>query len=130
MTNHKLKSFFKYHFPLILYAATVIAISSLPRSTLAQIKFLTFDKFAHFLEYALFSILAFRSFAQIVGKSNEYKALTISWLFLICFAFFDEFLQSFIPGRESDFYDIVFDISGASLVLILLTIRYKRLNKK
>ena len=130
MADQNLKSFFKYHFPLILYAATVIAISSLPQTTLTPIKFLAFDKFAHFLEYALFSLLTFRSFAQISGKSNIIKALTISWLFLICFAIFDEFLQSFIPGRDSNFYDIVFDISGASLVLILLTIRYKRLYKR
>ncbi len=127
--NNKYKIFFRYHFPLIIYAATVIILSSIPELGIKKFRFLFVDKAAHFVEYAILSALTFRSFYQIFHKDNINKALILSGAFLIGFATFDEIYQSFIPGRHSDIYDLATDIFGSSLVLILLQYRYKRLNK-
>ena len=120
------RRFLWYHFPLILYAILVIGVSSLRNLRGPHVDFIALDKLAHFVEYALFALLTWRSFSHLSSRLSANMALLLSLLFLAVFALIDEYFQSFIPGRHADAADWATDILGAFLVLALLWIRRRR----
>ncbi len=122
-----MKRFFVYHFPALVYALLILALSSIPRSEMPDISLLQADKLLHFLEYAILGVLIFRSVADLYGPRNSKSIFWVSFLFVIVFACFDEFFQSYVPGRESDVLDIILDIAGATVILYYL---WHRRNKK
>ena len=81
------------------------------------------DKVAHFMEYALFAFLAFRSASHLTSTMKGSTAAFLSLGFLIVFAMLDEYYQQFVPGREPDTLDIISDIAGALLVMAILWFR-------
>jgi VanZ family protein len=121
------KKFLIYHLPVILYAALVIYISSIPNLNRPDIEILKYDKIIHFIEYAIFAILVFRSFSHIFSRQRLRLVVYSSLLFLVVFAFIDEFFQSHIPGRDSDIFDVLFDVLGGFLLIIILYIRQKKI---
>jgi len=109
--------FLRYHLPVILYAAAIVVVSSIrdlrpPPTGISEI-----DKVAHFLEYAVFSWLTFRSFYHLGKTPNLRRTLLLSALFVSIFALLDEIYQYFIPGRHSDWADFVVDVAGALVIL-------------
>jgi len=125
-----MKIFFLYHFPAIIYALAVFLLSSVPGMNIPEYKFLLSDKMMHFIEYALFAILIFRSFSHLFHKQKFHYVIVVSSFFLILFALLDEYYQKYIPGRESDVADVILDVLGASLILFLLWMRKHRKNQK
>ena len=125
-----MKIFFLYHFPAIIYALAIFLLSSIPGMNMPEYGFLVADKLLHFLEYALFAILIFRSFSQLFHNQKSHYVIIISSFFLILFALFDEYYQKYIPGRQSDVADVILDVLGASLILFLLWIAQYRKNQK
>jgi len=104
----------------------VIALSSIPHLKPPPIRLLATDKLIHFIEYGVFAWLAFRSFSNVRTLSGVNRATLVSALFICVFAVFDEYYQRFIPGRFFDVYDILTDVCGALLVLLLLWVRLRR----
>ena len=121
-----MKTFLIYHLPLLLYAAVVLAVSSIPNLKTPQVRFLAADKLAHFLEYSLFAFLAYRSMTRISPNVGERLPLLLSLLLLAAFAILDEYLQSFIPGRSPELWDYATDLAGGSLILAVLWYRQRR----
>ncbi|MCP4704015.1 MAG: hypothetical protein GY865_05340, partial [candidate division Zixibacteria bacterium] len=116
--------------PAIVYALAIFLLSSVPGMNMPEYGFLMADKLLHFLEYALFAVLIFRSFSQLFHQHKLHYVIIISSFFLILFALLDEYYQKYIPGRESDVADVILDVLGASLILFLLWVRQRRLNQK
>jgi VanZ family protein len=121
-----MQKFLFYHLPVILYSAAVLGVSSLPNLQTPGLKFLAADKLAHFLEYALFAVLTYRSFSNLSARINSRQAFWLSLLFLALFAVLDEYVQKFTPGRDPDIMDYLTDLLGGTFVLILLRLRRKR----
>jgi len=119
------KKFIVYHLPAIIYAIVIILVSSIPNLKTPSLRFLAFDKLAHFFEYAVFASLIFRSFSNLFSSNKISRIFLLSALFLSIFAFADEFHQRYIPGRFFDYYDLLTDFCGAFLVLIFLSLRFK-----
>lgn len=126
-SKQKLKNFAVYHLPMILFALTIIGASSIPQHKLPKIDIVSFDKLAHFIEYALLSWLTFRSFSHISSRISIFTVFSLSGLFIIIFAFFDELYQQLIPGRQTEFLDFFSDLIGA--LIILTAIRWKNRRK-
>lgn len=124
----KSRLFISHHLPFIAYGLLVGAISSIPDLSPPPLKFIATDKVAHFIEYSLFAFLAYRSFFQLFKQNNK-RTLLVSSIFLFLFAIADEIYQYYVPGRYFDIFDILTDVFGASLVLILLYIKQKRLSE-
>ncbi len=124
--NSRVKWFLVYHLPAIAYATAIILMSSIPNLKVPEFRFLLFDKLAHFVEYAVFAFLTFRSFSHISQKITRGRAFLLSALFLSLFALLDELHQYFVPGRYSDVYDLIGDILGALVVLAYLWMRPRR----
>lgn len=118
-----MRRFLKYHIPAILYAALILALSSIPDFGKSPIGILKFDKVIHLIEYAVFAALIFRSFSNISSRVKSKYVLYFSLLFVALFAILDEMYQGLVPGRHSDIYDLLFDVLGATLVIVLLRAR-------
>ena len=63
---------------------------------------------AHFSEYALLTALWIWALAPALGKRALFAAAAISVLYAIS----DEYHQSFVPGRDSDPFDVLVDACG------------------
>jgi VanZ family protein len=89
-------------------------------------------KCAHFTEYFILSLLIFRGIrAGEKGWHLRWALATV--LIVFGYAALDEFHQSFVPGRQAAFTDVLIDASGgiaaqliASLVVLLGGVRQNR----
>lgn len=126
--NDSLKKFLRYHLPVTVYAGLIFAVSSIPHLKPPEIIFFQFDKPAHFLEYALLAFLAYRSSTHLNPKMTRHRSFLISAVFVAIFAALDELYQRTVPGRDSALGDLLMDLIGAALVLILLWYRGKTPN--
>lgn len=121
-----MKRFFLYHFPMIVYAGIIIFLSSITNLKTPHIRFLAFDKVAHFCEYAIFALLSFRSFSNLTLRSTGRQAFYITSGFLILFAIFDEYFVQSLSRRDSSIYDLLADMGGALVVLVILVLKTKK----
>lgn len=117
---------------LIIWALTILSISSLPNLPSPKIETVGFkirlDYFFHFSEYGILGFLAFLTFASerfIIG-SKKYLIITMS---LILFAVADEFHQKIIPGRSFNVKDILSNISGIVAAVIFCTFIFRNIAK-
>jgi VanZ family protein len=119
MKSLTLKAFAIYHLPAILYAALIISLSSISNLHLPRLKHIEVDKIAHFIEYAIFAALVFRSFSHLSPRFRPQTVFLLSLLVMVIFAAGDESFQRLIPGRQPDTMDFVSDILGAIIILLL-----------
>jgi len=88
-------------------------------------------KTAHVSEYAVLSLLIFRAWANTVWPSRLAGAALITLLVSGAFAATDEFHQSFVPSRTASARDVMIDITGAILgLLIYWTLSRTRRNRQ
>lgn len=96
-----------------LYAALIVALSSIPGRSFPDVKWLTYDKLIHFGEYAVLSVLVYRAAASLGLKDRLLLGTAIILAGL--FGAFDELYQLLIPGRDSSIADWSADQVGAIL---------------
>jgi VanZ family protein len=91
--------------------------------TLGELNIL-FRKSAHIFVFGVLAILFFKCFAPIKFS------YVLAWVFTVLYAIFDEWHQSFVPGRVASMKDVMFDSFGAmvALLLIYFFVRLKRCN--
>lgn len=111
--------FLWYHLPPILVGLTILSLSSIPHLHGPDIEAIGVDKIAHFTEYGIFGWFLARSVLRLAGRGGRKQILLLTLIFLVLFACGDEFLQSFIPGRDSSVFDVLADSCGAACALIL-----------
>jgi VanZ family protein len=83
-------------------------------------------KCAHLTEYAILSALLLRALRQ-----HLLAARSIAFVLAVLYAVLDEFHQSFVPSRTGSPWDVVTDIAGAILGLMIyvrMTRRRSNLN--
>src|SRR6202035_5141994 len=77
-------------------------------------------KLGHVTEYAILAVLMWR--AQRGGTVWKLKTsilFAIVWIACAVFAASDEFHQSFVPSRTASFHDVMIDVCGAVVGLII-----------
>jgi VanZ family protein len=134
------KAFLRYWLPIILWMAFIFAGSTdlmspehtsriivpflrwlIPTiSPITLIRALFFiRKAAHVCEYAVLAVLFYRAFVHTVLQSR--RALSAGLVLLSCAAYAasDEFHQSFVPSRTSSLRDVMIDLSGATLAVLI-----------
>lgn len=99
--------------PVFLWAAVIFVLSSIETVAVSEVFVWDFvaKKTAHFLEYAVLSVLIFRA----TGAK-----LRTSVILTMIYAASDELHQSFVPGRTAAIYDLGFDLAGATLAAYLI----------
>lgn len=76
-------------------------------------------KSAHFIEYGVLAFLAARAFS-----SSSQDWLRRFWgqgslVLVVCYAFLDEYRQSFVPSRSGSVWDSFIDIAGGLTALAI-----------
>lgn len=90
-----------------------------------EIRFLI-RKSAHFVIYLVLGVSVYLTFYHFRVKG----ACLIGWITTIILSGFDEFHQSFVPGRSMELRDVIIDSSGALLGILILMIIHVIKKKK
>ena len=77
-------------------------------------------KFAHFIIFVIIGICV----SMFIGSCIESNILTVILSFIISssYACIDEYIQTLIPGRSGNIRDVVIDVSGVIIGLVLYVI--------
>jgi VanZ family protein len=121
MDYNRIKIFFIFQGPAILYAILIFFMSSLPGFKVPSLPIDFGDKLVHFLEYGLFGIFLYRAFRY---SQSSFQPLRLTMAFGMLYAASDEIHQLFVPDRSCDFFDFVTDSIG----LIVFAFISSRLN--
>jgi VanZ family protein len=102
--------------PAVSYAGLIFVASSIPQPVWPYVPVPEFDKFIHTLEYAILCLLICwaQSHPNSPPKPIE-KVVLFSIIASSLYGASDEVHQYYVPGRNSDVLDWVFDTLGASL---------------
>lgn len=116
----KFSHYIRFFAPVILWAIVIFTFSSFPTGNTSTIHWKDFliKKMAHIIEYALFTVFAYRAFYNTGAKKST--ALKCGVLLAVLYGITDELHQNFTPGREPNVRDVVFDTIGASIAAFLL----------
>lgn len=121
-----MRRFISFHLPLVLYAALIIAVSSMSKLPTPDLGITYLDKLAHFVEYFIFMLLVFRSISNPPLSLKGLWAYVPAVIFSVIFAALDEYHQSFVAGRRADVYDLLSDSCGIILGAVLRFLLHKR----
>ena len=105
-------SFLKYHLPLIIYAALIFYLSSIPNLSNPLPSFNWSDKVVHFVEFAVLGVLIWQSARRLNMKVRRRWLVMLAIAVGIFYAASDEFHQSFVAGRNADLLDWIADSLG------------------
>lgn len=100
--------------PVLVYAAFIFILSSLSRSPDFVPSFSGFDMIGHFIEYYFLGCLLYRWLSYKDGPLRREYALFTAMLIGTIYGLTDEWHQSFVPGREATFRDVLCDIAGTA----------------
>ncbi len=106
--------------PLIFWMALIFILSS--RSTLIVIESepgeKAFYKTAHIAAYAILAWFWWRALAP--QRQTIWPVLLTAFILTLLYGISDEIHQLFVPGRHGSVADVLFDASGALLMILLL----------
>ncbi len=119
------------YIPLGLYWLLLFILTSIPGSSMPKIIGVS-DKVEHLGAYFILSLLiTFTFHLQTKIKILSRKSFVFSFIIVSFYGFFDEVHQIFIPGRMFDWWDLVADMLGALLgILIVKIIIHEKSNNK
>lgn len=90
-------------------------MSSLTKIDFPQPEVPFWDKWIHFVEYAVLGFFLMRNLTTETVQKLKENAFLITFLFGTFYGASDEIHQYFVPGRQSDFMDFVADTFGILL---------------
>lgn len=109
----------------MVWMGFIFLLSSQPDlSPITPFRFQGMDKVAHAVAYGICAILVRRAALPSPG------ATLIGWLVPVLYGTTDEFHQSFVPGRDMSFWDVVADAAGAALALMIAAWARERWRKE
>jgi len=113
--------------PVIIWMIFIFFLSSKENLPDLNKFILNFDKIAHFIVYFVLGI-----FLQVFFIINfDLKRKQFYYIFIIAvgftFALSDEYHQIFVPNREPDLYDLIFDFLGIIFSIFFIKIIKKNL---
>ncbi|MCK4537211.1 MAG: VanZ family protein [Candidatus Krumholzibacteria bacterium] len=115
--------------PLSIWVIMIFSLSSIPDVTPGDMKFpVGTDKVVHFSEYAILAVLFFRGLSY-GNRRFRWTLLFATIATGAALGGLDELYQSYIPGRDSSFFDFLADIAGitaGSLFAILKNMKMIR----
>lgn len=77
-------------------------------------------KIAHFFEYLILGILVYKVLSEFNLYKGSAKILLISFLLCFVVAITDETIQYFVPGRSGQLTDVLIDMLGSGVALLIV----------
>lgn len=109
---------------LIIYCAFIYWLSSKPSLPTPSL-FPHQDKVFHMGAYFIMGTLAWRLFRTFSSKTTIIMICSV--LFCLFFGVTDEWHQSFVPGRDADFLDLVADTMGGLIAMVFISLVNKKI---
>ena len=113
--------------PLIIWIVMIFGLSSIPGFSPDDVGLVRlpagFDKIVHFFEYAVFAMLYYRGLSY-GGVRIRWSIVIIVIMSGIAVAALDEMYQSYIPRRDSSFFDLVMDSAGVVAGTLAAVLRH------
>jgi VanZ family protein len=103
--------------PVVIWAAVVFTITSVPNPTVPYIP--GGDKMVHAIMYGVLAVLAHHAWPP---QSRPIGARLLMLLAIAAMAALDEWHQQFIPGRSAEVADWLADTTGATVALAFSSI--------
>jgi VanZ family protein len=100
--------------PVLVYVTAIYALSAQPHLQ-SPLHFANGDKVCHAGEYLVLGLLLVRALRATLRVSRPLFAAMIAIGIVLVVGVSDEFLQSFIPGRQSDIFDVLADLVGGAI---------------
>jgi len=113
----------EHYLPVVIWAALIIIVSSIPDLSTPRFGSGVLDKAAHFIEYFILGLLTARAVGGFTPKL--WSIFWISSIFAALFGILDETHQLLVPGRSMDGLDIAADVLG-SILASAIFVRYIR----
>ena len=114
--------------PVVSISLAIFLLSNQQTFSLPVWQIIGFDKVAHigaYFTFGFFVQFAYNGFTEIPSRKRIILGtLLISGLFCAS----DEIHQYFVPGRSCDVFDLIADLIGASLSLLLISANNKLVN--
>lgn len=126
MLSKKVEIFFVFYFPILLWMGFIFYLSSIPglRSGSESIVIeATLRKAAHLVEYAILTFLIWRLFF-LRFKFSMLKSLVWTLSISLIYSIGDELHQVFVDDRAGNFFDILVDLLGVFMGIILIRISH------
>ena len=117
-----------YFWLALSWSGLILVACLLPSNDIPQVNIPYLDKVIHSVFYFVFSSLWFLFFKKKLNSSNNLKPLAVSFVFSVFFGIGIELIQKFFTvTRSADVFDVIANLFGASLavILILLLNTYK-----
>lgn len=110
--------FVRYWLPVLMYVSVIILLSS-QQNVQLPVQFHNADKCYHALEYAGLGVLLARACraSRRPGPPIGWVRVTLGLGFLVGSS--DEIFQRFVPTRQSSVYDLLADVTGVLIALIV-----------
>ena len=80
------------------------------------------DVFLHAAEYSVLGVLLARGLNDGLARALPDRRLVLTWFLCVIYAVSDEYHQAFVPGRSSDWRDVLSDAAGTAAGLALLSL--------
>ena len=119
------RDFLRYWLPALAYVTLIITLSAQPHLR-PPLDFRFSDKLAHLLEYGVLGVLLVRALHGSMGLPLALGTALLAILLGALIGAGDEYLQSFVPGRESSALDWLADVTGVALAQIAYRVTVKR----
>jgi len=114
-----------YALPLVAYCALIFYLSSQSDLALPALVPQT-DKLLHLAEYAVLGALAYRFFQRAMPAKSKTFVVMMAFSFALVYGLSDEFHQSFVPGRDSSWLDVLADGAGGYVGARLTMIIFRK----
>lgn len=109
----------------VVWATVIFVASSVTLTTTAE-PLPESDKIAHVAFYAILAYFLLCGWCVDKNKTLRKKQAVVVLTFVILYGISDEFHQSFVPGREPSWYDVLADGVGGLFGLLVLALQPQR----
>lgn len=104
--------------PVLLWAALLFCLSSVPGEKIPSFHFSLSDKLAHCFVYGVFGALSFRA-VRLTTRLGRLPAILAVALLAAGYGISDEIHQMFVPERSPEVFDVMADVVGGTLGAIV-----------
>lgn len=118
----KFKQFLWFQGPALAWATAIFIQSSMSYINTPDLGFDWQDKLLHAIEYAILGFLLRRALAF---QDNRFLREHVNWATILIgssYAISDEIHQFYVPGRSSDLSDVIADVVGITVVIMIYVI--------
>ncbi|KYG78760.1 VanZ family protein [Roseivirga echinicomitans] len=117
-----MRSFIKQYWASVSWAIVLAVLMLLPQDSFPESKLLSYDKIAHLGVFGILSFLVLWGKRNNKGKVRlENKYLWNSLTICVVYGLILESLQSVVPGRMTDIYDLLANTIGAIVGVVVFS---------